>query len=991
MGNLLGMRKTTRPRWIAPLSVAAALAFAVPAAHAEAIEFNRDIRPILSNNCYACHGPDEETRAARLRLDTFEGATARTRSGDYPIVPGDPAASELLYRVSPAAGPDIMPPMETGKTLTAEEIATLEQWIAEGAEYQKHWSYVAPARPDLPAVSDPAWPRNGIDHFILARLDAEGLSPSPEADKATLLRRVYLDLIGLPPSPAEVEAFLADDSAVAYERVVDRLLASPRYGERWARLWLDIARYADTKGYEKDDPRTIWRYRDWVIQAFNADMPFDQFTREQLAGDLLPDPTLDQLIATAFHRNTMTNDEGGTDDEEFRNAAVVDRVNTTFEAWMGVTMACAQCHTHKYDPITLNEYFEAFAFFNQTADADRTDEAPTIATPTPAQQRAKALLSERLEQASAQFEAAVAARHARRLAAWERTLLAQSAAEVTLGDWHVMGPVSGGNVRQLHESELDGETQVDITKTYGGYYRFEHWPHLRDGEVHVFEEENSAYLFYRTVTVASPQRLAVYFGSDDAIKVRLNDEVVHDHMVMRRPAPDQDRVELHLEPGTNHLLVKVSNGGSTGGFFFRIADTVLDNALMTALATAPAERTDEQRRMVLQRFADETGAAAPEKAKADAINDEIAALLAEIPTTPIMQELPEDDRRVTRVQFRGNFLDLGDEVAPGTPAVLHPFPEDAPRNRLGLAQWLTSRDNPLTARVTVNRWWEQFFGAGIVETLEEFGSQGDLPTHPELLDWLAVAFMEQGWSMKDLARKIVLSATYRQDARITPALREQDPYNRLLARGPRFRLEAEMLRDQALAAAGLLSDTMYGPSVMPYQPEGIWQIVYSSEQWETSEGDDRYRRGLYTYWRRTSPYPSFTTFDAPSREVCEIRRTRTNTPLQALTMMNDPVYIEAAQALARRVLHEGGPTDGDRLAYAFQLVTARVPTEAERNRLARLLASERVHYADAPEDAHAMASDPLGPLPDWADPADLAAWTVVCSVILNLDETLTKG
>ena len=773
----------------------------------ESVRYDRDVRPILSNNCFKCHGPDPRARKRRPRLDTFEGATALTRWKKYSIVPGNLDESEMVRRIS-SDDPDYrMPPGDSGKQLSTEEIDIIRRWIEQGGEYQKHWSYVKPERPDLPAVSDATWLRNGIDSFILARLDQEGLTPSEETDKRTLIRRVYLDLIGLPPTASEVKAFLKDSKPGAYERVVDDLLTRPQYGERWARVWLDLARYADTKGYEKDDRRSIWKYRDWVIQALNEDKPFTEFTIEQIAGDLLSEPTNAQLIATAFHRNTMNNDEGGTDDEEYRNAAVVDRVNTTMEVWMGTTMRCSECHTHKYDPITQEEYFQVYAFFNQTADHDQPNEYP------------------------------------------------------------------------VH----------------------------RDGS----PEDLARLDEVRALTKSLPSRV-------EELKKKLE----------AAESPEADRVALEEEH----------------------------------------KKTDRALR----------------KAKYD-----LEKMDKEIVTTPIMQELTGDKRRTTHINKRGSFLNKGKEVSEGTPAVFHPFPQDQPENRLGLARWLVSNDNPLTARVTVNRFWEQFFGQGIVKTLEEFGTQGDWPTHPELLDWLAVEFMESGWSMKELCRTIVTSATYRQDSLITPEMLERDPYNELLARGPRFRLEAEMMRDQALRVSGLLSDTMYGPSVMPYQPEGVWTVVYSGDSWVTSAEEDRFRRGLYTFWRRTSPYPSMMAFDATSREVCTTRRIRTNTPLQALVMLNDAVYVEAAQALARRVMNEGQGKLAKRIDFAFHTILARPATDLEKNRLSSLYESEFAHYEANPEEAVMMATDPLGPL-EKGDTVEAAAWTVVCNVILNLDEFLTK-
>lgn len=776
-----------------------------PAPAADRVDFNADIRPILSNNCFKCHGPDEGKTEGGLRLDTLEHATAPTKKGRRAIVPGKPGESELIKRVSSSDDDERMPPPEMHKTLTPAEIATLSKWIEEGAEYKPHWSLVPPVKADAPAVKNSAWARNFIDPFILARLEREGLSPSPEADLETLLRRVSLDLTGLPPSPKEIDDFLADAASnrdSAYERVVDRLLASDAYGERWARVWLDLARFADTKGYEKDDRRVIWPYRDWVIRAFNNDTPFDRFTIAQLAGDLVDNPSDDDLIATAFHRNTMNNDEGGTDDEEFRSAAVVDRVNTTMQTWMGVTAGCAQCHSHKYDPISHREYFGLFAFLDQTQDADRPDESPTFMVGSKEDKARLATLEASLRDREAELAACVA-----------------------------------------KKDETDaGKAEVDrLTK-----------------------------------------------------------------------ARDAARAE-----------------------------------------------TDAQR--------------------------------AKLPSIPILRELPPDQRRTTKIHLKGSFLTQGDPVEPGVPAAYGILPETSPRNRLGFARWLVDRGNPLTARVTVNRWWEQFFGVGIVETVEDFGSQAPMPTHPALLDALAVDFMDRGWSMKQLCKAIVTSATYRQSSRARPECMERDARNLLLWRGPRFRLDAEMLRDSALSAAGLLSRKLYGPSVFPRQPDGIWAMPYSGDSWVLSSGEDRFRRAVYTFIRRTAPYPSMMTFDAGSRESCLPRRIRTNTPLQALTTLNDPVYVEAAQGVARRAVREGGADPSARAAYMIKLCIGRRPRDGEAERLVALYESELAHYAGDNDNAIKMAADPLGTLPDGMNAPELAAWTVVANVVLNLDESLTKN
>lgn len=766
------------------------------------VDFSHDIRPILAAKCFACHGPDKESREAGLELNRRDQAIRELESGATAIVPGKSNQSELIARVLEKDEDMRMPPPDAGDRLKPQQIEQLRRWIDQGADYARHWSYIPPVRPALPKVKNKSWPRNPIDYFVLARLEAAELAPETEADRYRLVRRLSLDLIGLPPTIEEADAFVYDNRPDAYERLVDRLLASPHYGEHWARNWLDLARYADSKGYAQDELRNIWRYRDWLIDALNRDLPFDQFTIQQLAGDLLPNPTPDQLIATAFHRNTMTNTEGGTDDEEFRVAAVIDRVNTTMQVWMGVTMGCAQCHSHKFDPIAHEEYYQMFAIFNQTSDYDQPDERPTLFAPSADQQR-------RLDELNA------------RIADIEHTAVSPS-------------------------------------------------PELPD--------------------------------------------------------------------------------------------------LMKELKRA---------------------------------RDEIEAIKEQ--RTPILQELSPEKRRQTHVHIRGSFLNQGEVVEPQTPVAFGPLPGNCDHNRLALARWLVGPENPLTARVAVNRHWEQLFGTGLVETSEDFGSQGALPSHPELLDWLAVEFRESGWSMKQLSKTIVMSATYRQSSRVTPEKLEADPQNRLLSRGPRFRLSAEEIRDSALAASGLLSKKLGGPSVRPPQPQSGFRAAFgASLDWKTSTGEDRYRRGIYTLIRRVNPYPSLVALGATNRTTCTIRRVRTNTPVGAFVTLNDPVFVEAAQALARR---KGAPVESsnsnqtketrrqdvtDRVDFLFRCVLARHPTARESASLSSLYRSALEAYRADEEAATKMATDPLGPAPKGTDLGELASWAVVCNVILNLDEALTK-
>ena len=1138
-------------------------ALPVSAAEPGKIDFNRDIRPILSNNCIQCHGPDAAERKGGtdgLRLDVRDGALADL-GGYAAIVPGAPAKSALIERVS-STDPDlVMPPKESGKKLTKREIDLLTQWVKEGAHYAVHWSYAKPVRPALPAVKQTSWPKNEIDYFILARLEREGLSPSPEADRNTLIRRLSLDLTGLPPTVEEVEAFVADNDPQAYEKLVDRLLHNQAYGEHWAHFWLDLARYADSAGYADDPPRTIWLYRDYVIRSLNENKPFDQFTIEQIAGDLLPNPTNDQLIATAFHRNTLTNNEGGTNDEEFRNVAVVDRVNTTLAVWMGTTMACAQCHTHKFDPITQEEYFRFFAFFNNTEDADRTDESPLLYVMSPEQQKQK----ESWELEIASLEKQLSTPTPELLTAqtkWEQslpkdltwhspkptTLSSRENNPATIGEdsvirlapkpakdvYTVQLPTVGDKLQALRldvlpDPSLPGNgpghsgggnfvlskltakvVPPHSTQLKGRYVRVENlgsgvFLHL--AEVQAFRGNENVALAGKATQVSTdydaPAELAIdgktngdffkgksvtHTGKADNPwwEVDLQSEQPLDRIVLwnrtdgdtaarlakfrvavldekrqvvwettetnspkpsrewslsgERTIPFQVAFADYEQPGfaaANVLQPKPDVGWAIGGqpgqphHLTLIAATPVElppgstlqvvleqtsrfdqhtlgcfklsytgDAHVAELAKMPAgvlailqtpadARSDAQRAELTKYFLSQTPQLASQREQLAKLKKQLADLKAD--TVPIMRELPSDKRRVTRIQHRGNFLDLGDEVTEGTPAAFHPLPADQPKNRLTLARWLVDENNPLTARVIANRYWEQIFGIGIVATSEEFGSQGEAPFHPELLDWLATELVRLKWDQKAMLKLLVTSAAYRQSSRLTPELAERDPDNRLLAAGPRVRLSAEMIRDQALAVSGLLSKKMYGPPVKPPQPSiGLNAAFGGGIDWQTSTGDDKYRRGLYTTWRRSNPYPSMAAFDAPNREVCTVRRSRTNTPLQALVTLNDPVYVEAAQALARRAIAEAGPTPANRVDRLFKLCLARPPREAETQRIVQLYEQALADFQQSPEEARKMATDPLGSPAANVDLADLAAWTVVSNVMLNLDEMFLK-
>ena len=933
---------------------------------ADEVDFIRDVQPILAGRCFKCHGPDEGTREAGLRLDQRDAAVVELESGERAIVPDDPQQSTLLDRVRSEDEYQRMPPPSEGDGLSPGEVDILRRWIATGAEYERHWSFVAPQRPTPPDVSNADWCRTPIDRFVLARLDEEGLQPSPEADRYTLLRRVTLDLTGLPPTIEEADRFAADESPDAYEQVVDRLLASPTYGECWARVWLDLARYADSAGYADDPPRVIWEYRDWVIRALNDGMPFDQFTNEQLAGDLLDEPTDDQLIATAFHRNTMTNSEGGTDDEEFRSAAVVDRVNTTLQVWMGLTMGCAQCHTHKYDPISQEDYFRVYAILNQTEDADRRDETPVLSRFTEEQLAQKQKLQAELtdlklslndaiherkagSQSSETKDAHNVARFLRIELPGDRRMLSLAEVQAFAGEENL---ATGGKATQS-STDFGGPPELAIDgNTDGHYFNAKSTTHTKVQTDPWWEVDLGS--------EAGIDRIVVWNRTDsDSIGQRLNGA--------RIILFNADR-----QPVWTHEIVTAPKVDES----YPIPNVVdqLTEADQTLLDEYQAVTSPEIRRL-------KKAVAAKEK--------EIAAV--QPVKTPVLRELPKNKRRTTHIQIRGNFLDLGPEVQAGVLSEFHPLGATGDIDRRALSDWLLADDNPLTARVIVNRHWEQLFGIGLVDTSEDFGLQGSLPSHPDLLDWLAVEFRESGWDMKRLVRLIVTSATYRQSSGVSQQLADRDPANRLLARGPRFRLPAERIRDQALAIGGLLSRKMHGPSVYPPRPNlGLRAAFGGSTDWEVSAGEDAHRRGLYTFWRRSLPYPSMDTFDAPSREVCTLKRIRTNTSLQALVTLNDPVYVEAAQGLARRVVKEAGPSDAERAEHAFRLCLIRPSTRREREAVLQTFNAARSMYAANPDAAKLTATDPIGPVSNEMDLIDLAAWTVVGNVLLNLDETLAR-
>ena len=1028
----------------------------------ETVEFSRDIRPILSDKCFACHGPDENKRMSPLRLDTRDGALADL-GGRYAIVPGDPEGSGLISRVNSADSLTRMPPSYSGKTLSDHEKELLRNWIDQGAEWQGHWSFRRPERPKPPAVNDPEWIRNPIDRFVLARMHAAGLKPSPEADPATLLRRVSLDLTGFPPEPEEMDRFLQEPTDDAYERAVDRLLHSPRYGERMAIRWLDAARYADTNGYQTDAERTMWPWRDWVIDAFNRNLSFDDFTVEQIAGDMLPDATLDQRIASAFNRNHRGNGEGGIIPEEYRVEYVVDRVETTSTVWLGLTMGCARCHDHKYDPLSQREFYEMFAYFNNVPEKGRAfkygNSPPYIPAPTDAQQRRLKELEVELAEARRKFE-----EHGPELdrlqASWEEALTSSSLVNWSLSDdlevaysldGHLAAETPGVKppVARLLDgvphfvpgpvgtaASFDDKRYVDAgtVAAFGTTDRFTlaAWVRPESTEGAILSKTQSEFegegqgsrgygLFLRDGKI---QLNLVVRWLDDALRVETVEALKPGewrHVAATYDASFQAkgiRIYIDGKPAQVRVLLDFMNqnfyvkdplrigaAGPKERFRGQIDDIRIYRGVLTPerivvlatdrsldqIARIPrAERTQGQSEKMRLGFLDQY---APVEIRDSwrrvlDLSAERERLIQSFPTVMVMQE--RANPRETFILDRGAYDSPTDKVEPDIPALFSGLRNGAPRSRLEFARWLVDPSNPLTARVTVNRFWQMYFGQGLVRTAENFGSQGEWPTHPLLLDWLATDFMDSGWDMKALQRAIVLSATYRQSSESTPELRSRDPQNRLLARGPRFRLPAEVIRDQALFLAGLMVERQGGPSVKPYQPDGLWEELTSGQSYNQSEGEDLYRRSLYTYWKRTIAPPFMLTFDASGREACAVLEIRTNTPLQALNLMNDVTYVEAARFLAQRMMLEGGASPGDRIEFAYRLSTGRQP---DSRRAAILLESYQHHLANYEADRKAalqLVSQGERPRNPELNLAELASYTTVASLILNLDETISK-
>lgn len=1017
------------------------------------VDFNRDIRPILSDNCFTCHGPDEQRRANDLRLDRGMDALI-TQDGRRVIVPGDVSASILHQRITSTNPEQKMPPKDSGRELTEAQIQVLADWIRQGAAWKEHWAFVAPERHDPPRTALKHWRRNSIDDFVLARLEREGLHPSAEASRATLIRRVTLDLTGLPPRPEEVAAYISDPSPEAYETVVDRLLASPHYGEHMAVRWLDAARYADTSGYQTDGPRSMWRWRDWVINAYNNNMPFDQFTVEQLAGDLLESPTLDQRIATAFNRNHRGNAEGGIIPEEYQVEYVVDRVDTTFTVWLGLTMGCARCHDHKYDPIRQKEFYQVFAYFNNIPEKGRAikvgNSPPYIAAPSPDQQSHL----DSLDQEIGTLSALLKSRQdelTERQQAWETEVSFAEPLNWNVSDGLVNHFSFDGrltdDVRRTDASfaagmpeykdgrfvkaiRFDGTASLNAGDTAGfGYmdkFTFAFWvyPERNEGTmISRMTPEEQAAGYYLQLQDGRVQVNLINRWLDDAIRVESRQPLPLNHWHHLTVTYDGSRladgIRVYVDGQPIPLEIKLDQinqtfalpmeplriGGGQNLFAgamddVRIFGRDLSSAEVQCLAVPetiseihalkPEARNVAQREKLTRYFLEHH---APTTLRDTAhrltqLKRERREFFENLPTVMVMEELKEP--RETHVLIRGQYDHPAERVEPGVPGVFPPMAPDAPGNRLSLARWLVSPDHPLTARVAVNRFWQMYFGQGLVSTSEDFGAQGESPSHPELLDWLATEFIRLGWDTKALQRLIVTSATYRQASQVTEALYQRDPDNRLLARGTRRRLPAETIRDQALFISGLLTDRIGGPSVKPYQPDGLWQEIASDTEYTQDHGEDLYRRSLYTYWKRTVAPPTMVTFDATAREACTVQRARTNTPLQALALMNDVTFVEAARVFAERVMSSTEGSIEETIQQAYMMGTARLPRPEELTLLKGRFERSLELFRNDPSAAGKLLHVGETKVNAAHDETQIAAMTTVTSLILNLDEVVNR-
>ena len=958
------------------------------------IHFNKDILPILSDHCMACHGPDKAQRKADLRLDTQEGLFA-TLDGSPVVSPGEPEKSLLIERIKTHDLDDLMPPLEAKNPMTKDQIDLLEAWVKQGAEWGGHWAFVTPRVPELPKVSDESWGINPIDRFVLSGLESNGLTPNREADRSTLIRRVAFDLTGLPPNPEEVSTFQNNTDSKAYEQMVDDYLNSQRFGERMALAWMDLARYGDSSVYHADGPRFMWLWRDYVINAYNDNKPFDEFTVEQLAGDLIPDASTWQKVASGFNQNHGTTDEGGAIAEEYRVEYIVDRVKTTSMVWLGLTMECSQCHEHKYDPISQKEYYQFYAFFNQSSDKGMQtrngNEPPFVRFYEDDQKSAHDELLVKLGSVKKQHNSSKP--DAELVKVWALAEQAKKEPDLPAASpWKQLGPFQSGDKNAVFAKDFGPEKKLDFEAEIDGKKWIEKKDYKDGKATDLGLVDNAALYLHRALTSEEDAIIEVSLGSDDAIKCWLNGELVIENNADRGVAPDQDRATLNLKKGENNFLMKIVNGAGSSGFYFKMKGSELPEDVRNVLKVVSADWDEDGFKVLEKYYQTKLWPEGLERAsQIAALGKEEKDLLKLIPTSMIMGDLPKG--RDTYLLMRGHYASpVKDEVIkPEVPAFLPALPEGAPKNRLGMAQWLVTPEHPLTSRVTVNRYWSMFFGKGIVPTIDDFGTRGAWPSHPELLDWLARDFVDHGWDIKRTIKQIMMSATYRQAPHVSEQKHLEDPENILLSRGPRRRHQGEFIRDNALMLAGILNDQVGGPSVKPYQPSRIWNEVSldGNLKYQRDDGKKLYRRSMYTYWKRSAPMPNMMAFDAPTREKCVIQRQVTNTPLQALVTMNDEQFVEASRLFAERVINEGGDTFESKLDYAFLLATARPSDALRRQVLNSLYERQYTIYKDDTKRAEALLKVGDYPRDESLDVSELAAWTMTVSAILNLDESLT--
>lgn len=951
----------------------------------DAVDFNRDVRPILSDLCFTCHGPDANTREADLRLDQ-ESAVFAKRDTTL-IVRGKPLESELIRRILSKDDDERMPPPDSKKQPTDAQKATLQSWIEQGARWATHWAYVPPAKVAPPKIKHEAAVLNDVDRFILRRVEAAGLTPSKQADESTLVRRLFLDLIGLPPKPEDVDAYIASKDPQKYEKLVDRLLASDHFGEKLAIYWLDVVRYADSNGYHSDEARQSAPYRDYVINAFNSNKPYDQFVVEQLAGDLLPESGIEQQVASGFNMLLQTTSEGGAQAKEYLAKYMADRVRNTSQIFLGSTMGCCECHDHKYDPFTMKDFYSFGAFFADVSE---------IAVGNP---KTYPVMNESAKQTLADFDQKIAAANTAlnkptpELAAaqskWEATTLADLETSVTFSTWQMIGPFKAASFDEAFAKNFGPEAKVDLKQSIGKA-KWKKQDKLVDGTAFPLSGANSSWYFHRTATVPADVETELSLGSDDAIAVWVNGKQVHSNKAQRGVAPDQDKVKVQLTKGDNAILIKVVNAGGVGGFYFNAKAIGVPANVVAALRIAADSRNDKQKNEIASYFRTVAPELKPVRDEIARLGNEKAAFEKSIPRT-LMTKVRAP--RPIRLLPRGNWLDeTGPVMSSAIPEFLGNIPKDERANRLDLAKWIVSRDNPLTARTFVNRLWKLYFGSGLATPLDDLGRQGTLPTHPEMLDWLAVEFMDSNWNVKKMVRQLVTSGTYRQSSATSTDLRKLDPYNQLYARQSRFRIEAELVRDNALAISGLLVSRIGGRSTYPYQPAGYWRHMnFPRRTWPGDKGEANYRRGLYTWWQRMFLHPSMVAFDAPSREECTVERPRSNIPQQALVLLNDPTYVEAARVFGTRILHEGGNSTNDRIQWAFRVALSRNATDREVAVLSTVFENDLKRFtADGKAAKQFLSVGESSPPADGNLP-EAAAWSSVARVILNLHETITRS